>query len=608
MSGGPEMEHKQAPDEPTAGPVDFCRLDEAIRRYVRPGDAVHVMMGHSRWSALVRELARQHWGRPSRFTLIMASLSSLGAVLFRAGCLEKVVTVYSGDSFPVFTPNPVFQEAYASGAVEVENWSFLTYIQRLRAAATGVPAVVTGSVRDSSMAENEAYQEVETAFGRVSLVAPLVPDVTLVHAAVADRQGNLAIAPPMFEGVVGALASRRGVIATVEKIVDDLRPWSSMVRVPAHRVLGVVEAPFGAHPGGVYPGPAGARLPVRGYVEDIPFWVAAREATRGAEFDAWLREWVLEPADHEAYLAKLGADRLGGLVREAEEPGPAAAPARRGEPPSGPEKAAVWLADLVARRVAETSADTVLAGAGLANLAAWAGVGRAKAAGHRVALAAELGLWDYAPAPGDPFIFSFRNFPSSTMLLDTEQVLGNLVNGRFLRSIACVGAAQIDRRGDINTTRVEGGPYLVGSGGGNDVITNADEVLVVGTMGRRRLVERCGYVTSPGRRVSAVVTDLGILTREDGELVLTHVAPGPEPLADRVARARDRCGWALAVSPRLRELREVTTADVEELRSFDPEGHFLGRASRPATTTEATHHVAAATTAKKERKADARTR
>ncbi|MFF9505317.1 CoA-transferase [Streptomyces sp. NPDC014656] len=588
-------------DEPVRQPVDFCRLDEAISRYVRPGDAVHVMMGHSRWSALVRELARQHWGKPSGFTLIMASLSSLGAVLFRSGSLKKVVTVYSGDSFPVFTPNPVFQRAYTSGEVEVENWSFLTYIQRLRAAATGVPAVVTGSVRDSSMAANDAYTETDTAFGRIGLVAPLVPDVTLVHAAVADRHGNLAIAPPMFEGVVGALASRRGVIATVEKVVDDLRPWSTMVRIPAHRVLGVVEAPFGAHPGGVFPGPSGARLPVRGYVEDVDHWIAVREASRRPDFDDWIEEWVLRPADHQAYLAKVGPERLAALVAEAEHPAPRPAEAPRQDPPNGTERAAVWLADLVARRAAETAADTVLAGAGLANLAAWVGVGRARRNGHHVALAAELGLWDYTPTPGDPFIFSFSNFPTSTMLLDTEQVLGNLVNGRFLRSIACVGTAQIDRHGNINTTRIDGGPYLVGSGGGNDVITNADEVLVVGTMDRRRFVEGCGYVTSPGARVSTVVTDLGMLSKQNGELVLTHVAPGPEPLADRVARVREHCGWELSVSPLLQELREVTTADVEELRSFDPQGYFLGRArttvSAPCTTTEAT-----------ERKIDVRTR
>jgi acyl CoA:acetate/3-ketoacid CoA transferase alpha subunit len=560
----------------TAGGADFCRLDEAIARYVRSGDAVHVIMGHSRWSALVRELARQYWGKPAGFTLIMASLSSLGAVLFRAGCLNKVITVYSGDSLPVFTPNPVFQHAYASGAVEVENWSFLTYIQRLRAAATGAPAVVTNSVRGSSMSDNAAYEEVDTAFGRVSLVAPLVPDVAIMHAAVADRQGNLAIAPPMFEGSVGALAARRGVIATVEKVVDDLRPWSSLVRIPAHRVLGIVEAPFGAHPGGVFAGTAGTKLPVQGYAEDIDFWIEARAASRRPDYDAWIKEWVLDPGSHDAYLEKLGTKRLAELVASADG---TMLPAvdRRDGPPTAAESAAVWFADLLTERIAQIPADTVLAGAGLSNLAAWIGAAKAKAAGHPVTLAAELGLWDYTPTPGDPFIFSFQNFPSAPMLLDTEQVLGNLVNGPGTRSIACVGAAQIDQHGNINTTQIEGGPYLVGSGGGNDVITNADETLVVGIMGRRRFVERCGYVTSPGARVRAVVTDLGTLTMRHGELVLTHLAPGDDPVTDRVARVRAGCGWDLTVAADLAELRAVTDADVAGLRTFDPHGFFLGK-------------------------------
>ncbi|GAB3150245.1 3-oxoacid CoA-transferase [Amycolatopsis stemonae] len=552
--------------------TEFCRLDDAVARHVRPGDALHVMMGHSRWSALVCEVARQHWQKPSRFTLIMASLSSLGAVLFRSGCVEKAVTVYSGDSFPVFTPNPVFQQAYTDGSVEVENWSFLSYIQRLRAAATGVPAVVTGSVRGSSMAENDGYEEVDTRFGRVGLVSPLVPDVALVHAAVADRQGNLAIAPPMFEGSIGAFAARRGVLATVEKVVDDLRPWSPLVRIPAHRVLAVVEAPFGAHPGGVFPGPEGARLPVDGYAEDVEFWIAAREASRSPDFDDWIREWILEPADHDAYLAKLGKPRLDELTRTLGSPTP---PTGRGEhtgPVTPAERAATWLSDLVRTRIARTGADAVLAGAGLANLAAWVGVKKAKADGHEVALAAELGLWDYSPTEGDPFIFSFANFPSSSMLLDTEQVLGNVINGPRTRSIACVGAAQIDRHGNINTTRIDGGPYLVGSGGANDVVTNADETLVVGTMSPRRFIEKCGYVTSPGERVRAVVTDLGILTRRDGELVLTHLAPGVD-----VEHVRSRCGWDLAVADDLAELPPVSDDDVKQLRKYDREGLFLGK-------------------------------
>lgn len=568
------------------GRVEFCGLAEAIEHHVRAGDAIHVVMGHSRWSALVRELARQHWGRQSGFTLIMASLSSLGTVLVRAGCLAKVVAVYSGDSFPVFTPNPVYQAGFgAGGAVEIEHWSFLTFIQRLRAAATGVPAVVTGSVRGSSMVANDAYTEVDTPFGHLGLVAPLAPDVALLHAAVADREGNLAIAAPMFEGVVGALAARRGVVASVERVVDDLRPWSGFVRIPAHRVLAVVEAPFGAHPGGVFAGPEGMALPVQGYGEDIPFWVEVREASRRDDYDDWIRDWILEPADHDAYLAKLGRGRLDDLVAAAAGRRPDTPAPDAGEP-SPTEKAAVWLADLLVERIAATGADGVLAGAGLANLAAWDGVARARTAGHQVALAAELGLWGYDPAPGDPYPFSFANFGTSSMLLDTEQILGSFVTSPTTRAIACVGAALVDRHGNINTTRTDDGTHLVGSGGANDIVTGAAETLVVGTMSPRRFVADTGYVTSPGERVRAVVTDLGVLENRDGELVLTAVAPGPEPREERIERARVRCGWPLKAADEIRDLREVTVPDVGTLRSFDRDGLFLGRRARPQTSSE----------------------
>ncbi len=73
------------------------------------------MMGHSRWTAGARELARQFWGTDPGFTLVMTSLGALGAPFFRGGLVRKVVTAYSGNSFPTYTPNPIFRQAYESG-------------------------------------------------------------------------------------------------------------------------------------------------------------------------------------------------------------------------------------------------------------------------------------------------------------------------------------------------------------------------------------------------------------------------------------------------------------------------------------------------------------
>ena len=79
--------------------------------------------------------------------------------------------------------------------------------------------------------------------------------------------------------------------------------------------------------------------------------------------------------------------------------------------------------------VAEHRADAVLAGAGVANLAAWVAVARARAAGQPVCLTAELGLWDYTPTPADPYIFNHRVFPGTTLLADASTVLGMVVGG-----------------------------------------------------------------------------------------------------------------------------------------------------------------------------------
>src|SRR5580693_4621478 len=194
---------------PTAGGPAFPTLGAAIAQHVRPGDAVHVMLGHSRWTAGARELARQFWGTDPGFTLVMTSLGALAGAFFQGGLLKKVVTAYSGNSFPTYNPNPIFRQAYESGDVEVEHWSILTLAQRMEAAARGLPAAVTGSLVGSSMAENDAFAEIDSPFGPLGLLSPLVPDVALVHAAAADRNGNLAFSEPLLEGVWGAWAARR---------------------------------------------------------------------------------------------------------------------------------------------------------------------------------------------------------------------------------------------------------------------------------------------------------------------------------------------------------------------------------------------------------------
>jgi len=550
-------------------------LADAVARNVQPGDTVHVMMGHSRWTAAARELARQFWGTDPGFTLVMTSLGALGAVLFRGGLVRKVVTAYSGNSFPTYTPNPVFRQAYESGEVEVEHWSILTLSQRLEAAARGLPAAVTGSLVGSSMAENEAFTVVESPFGPLGVLQPLVPDVALVHAAAADPAGNLAFSEPLLDGVWGAWAARRGVVATVERVVDDLEGLGHRVRVPGHRVLAVVEAPYGAHPGGCYaPG-----LPVRSYGEDIAHWSAVAAAAAHGELDDYVDEWVLGPATHEDYLSRVGTEHLLWLEGRSDPmswKADADANPVVEDPTFTPwEQAASLGAREVERVVGEVDADAVLAGAGVANLAAWVAVARARAAGSRVMLTAELGLWGYEPTPADPYIFNQRVFPATPYLSDASAVLGMVIGGPGTRTVGCLGAAEVDRAGCLNSTELVGGRFLVGSGGANDVATRATACVVVTLARPERLPRTAAYVTSPGERVASVVTDKGILRRRDGMLRVAAVPSGDGTLEERVRAFTSSCGYEPEVAREVQELSAVSLQEVRALREFDRQRLFL---------------------------------
>jgi acyl CoA:acetate/3-ketoacid CoA transferase beta subunit len=204
------------------------------------------------------------------------------------------------------------------------------------------------------------------------------------------------------------------------------------------------------------------------------------------------------------------------------------------------------------------------------------GVAQARSAGSNVQLTAEIGLWGYEPTPADPFVLNHRNFPRSTMLGDAGLVLGTLVGGPGTTTVACLGGAQVDRFGSINSTLVPDGPFLVGSGGGNDVASVAAEAIVVATLTPGRTPPECDYITSPGRAVRALVTDLGTLEKVDGnELVLTAVPAGEGSVAERIDAARAACGWDVAIARDVRELPPPTAEEIAALRRWDPRGWFL---------------------------------
>jgi acyl CoA:acetate/3-ketoacid CoA transferase beta subunit len=186
-----------------------------------------------------------------------------------------------------------------------------------------------------------------------------------------------------------------------------------------------------------------------------------------------------------------------------------------------------------------------------------------------------LGLWGYDPTPADPYIFNQRVFPSTPFLSDASSVLGMVIGGSGTRTVGCLGAAEVDRNGSLNSTQLASGRFLVGSGGANDVASRANACVVITLARPERLPETVGYVTSPGNRVVSVVTDKGVLRRDDRSLRLAAVPAGEGTLEERVRAFVGSCGYEPDVARHVEELPAVRPEEVRALRDYDRRRLFL---------------------------------
>ena len=185
----------------------------------------------------------------------------------------------------------------------------------------------------------------------------------------------------------------------------------------------------------------------------------------------------------------------------------------------------------------------------------------------------EAGVFGARPARlplsiGDPTIVTNATAVTSMLELFGYYLQGGLIDVGFL------GAAQIDRHANINTTVI--GEYatprtrLPGSGGACEIAMNAKSVFVIMRQSPRSFVERLDFRTSLGTRVQVVVTDLGIFHMDEGEMRLDSLHPGAT-----LEQLRGAMGWEPRLADDLTETPAPTDAELRMIREeLDPAGVY----------------------------------
>ncbi|MHB8086363.1 MAG: CoA-transferase, partial [Dehalococcoidia bacterium] len=221
---------------------------------------------------------------------------------------------------------------------------------------------------------------------------------------------------------------------------------------------------------------------------------------------------------------------------------------------------------------------TILAGVGVSNLAAWLAAYKLKDLKQGVELVAEIGMFGYMPRPSDPTVFSMDNLPSCKILTNIEMTLGVIVGGSAGSCLGVLGAAQVDRYGNGNSTKIPNVFFIVGSGGANDVASTCSEAIVFASSGKERLPAQVPYITFPGARVKTLITDVGIFEKREGSDTLTLTSYIPYGTAIREEEAikgiKRLVGWELEVATPLKKIDLPSYEEKMLLRLFDPQGFY----------------------------------
>ena len=265
--------------------AELLSLVEATESLVHDGDVVALegfthLIPHAAGHELIRQGRRE-------LTLVRMTPDLVYDQLIGMGCARKLVFSWGGN--PGVGSLHRFRDAVEHDwpvALELEEHSHAGMAAAYAAGAANLPFGVLRGYAGTDLAARTTVKWVDCPFTgeRLAAVRAIRPDVGIVHAQQADRNGNVQL-----WGITGVhketvLASARSIV-TVEEIVDELVPRPGAVVIPGWTITAVARVPRGAHPSYAH-----------GYYErDNDFYVHWDEISRDRDrFREWMQRHVLE--------------------------------------------------------------------------------------------------------------------------------------------------------------------------------------------------------------------------------------------------------------------------------------------------------------------------
>jgi glutaconate CoA-transferase, subunit A len=276
--------------------AEILPLRDAIATHVHDGDVVAVEgFTHLIPNAAGHEVIRQ--GRRD-LTLVRMTPDLICDQLIGMGCARKLIFSWGGN--PGVGSLHRFRDAVEHGwpgPLELEEHTHAGMAAAYAAGAANLPFGTLRGYAGTDLVAHTRVARISCPFTGEELAAvPAIrPDVGIIHAQQADRQGNVQL-----WGISGVqketvLASSRSLV-TVEELVDELEPRPGAVVLPGWIVGAISVVPGGAHPS----------YALGYYDRDNAFYRRWDEISRDREvFTAWMLRHVCETPDAAGYRARI---------------------------------------------------------------------------------------------------------------------------------------------------------------------------------------------------------------------------------------------------------------------------------------------------------------
>ena len=502
-------------------------------------------------------------------------------LLLEAGVVAEIHLCFS--SLDIFGLPPRFRAAAETGAIPVRDWTALAMIQALRAAQQNLPSKPFQLPQGSDMlarVPGASARPDPIAGTATGFIPPLRLDTFVVHAQRADESGNVQIIGPRALDFAMAGAARQ-VLVTVEEIVPvgALRQDGRQSILTRNQVSAIALAPGGAWPASC-----------------LPFYVTDYQTLSDA-FAA--RETPL------ADTLRLPSEGVADLLQQAAKVRVETVVAM---PALARSEKNASVDEIIAARIAAELDNESFASAGavspLANVAYR--LAKATHAPDMIIATMSCGHLDIAPSPMILSLIESLDCETAVAHAGGDDTYSTYYQaGAVTHEI--VGAAQIDRRGRVNTIalrKLSGGLIrLPGQGGMADVANmHRDYLLYVPRHSAQSLVDKVEIVSSarglltPAEREpmgyrtgkALVFTDLCVFRLDQISRELTVIETMPDVTHQQI---RDATGFAVTFDAGCREISLPSNNTLAVLRNrIDPLGlrrlEFVSAKERGALISE----------------------